>query len=386
MKIIIGIGPHVDKARGVVTGLSMMHKLTLDILGSSGFRVKSVNLNNRIHKSGSDIAKPSIYNFINYALIFTEIIWKMIIYRKAIIYINPAPTRFGLKRDSLVVKLAILFGHKIVFHQFGALFERFYNDQTEKGRKVIESTYNKVDTLIIEGAFAKTHYWFIKDQQKIYVLNNGLPESNNLSVISPKEYKPGTPFYMFFMNNMIESKGYIDVLKAVDILVNSRHLDVFCTFAGKYMSVPDDKHFKSVDDAKYWFSSYVSEHNLTERVTYLKSVFGKEKADVFLQSHVFLLPSYYIFEGQPTAIIEALAYGCVPIVTNYRLIPEMVNSENGIFVKPESPEEIADVVEWLYNNPSEYSKLSKGALVRFNKDFTREQYAKKVNNIIESLL
>lgn len=385
MKTIIGIGPRVDKMNGYVTGLSMMFELTMSVFQEGGYSIKYINLNNRFKSKSSDIAKPSFGNFASYALIFLEIIWTLLIYRNCIVYINPAPTRFGFKRDALVVKLAKLFGHKIVFHQFGALFESFYNSLSIDGRKSVENIYNKVDALIVEGEFAKSHYSFISTQEKIHVVNNGLPESDNVNVDKPKTFNEGETFNLFFMNNMIESKGYVDVLKALNILVNEMNLNVKCTFAGRFLSLPDDNYFKSVEEAKNWFDSFIKDNKLSDRVEYRISVFGKEKAEIFMKSHVFLLPSYYVFEGQPTAILEALAYGCVPIVTKYRLIPEMVNDADGIFVSPKSPREIALAIQHLYVNHDVFKTLSKGAIDRFNKDFTREKYANKVIKNISKL-
>ena len=385
MKTIIGIGPRVDKTSGGVTGLSMMFELTMTVFKEDGYSLTYVNLNNRFCKSNSNIAKPSITNFINYSIIYMELILKLIIFPYAIVYINPAPTKFGLKRDSLVVMLAKIFGHKVIFHQFGALFENFYKELSVREEKTVNHIYNKVDVLIVEGSYAKEQYSFINNQDKIHVVNNGLPEKDCVKVVKPKSFNQLESFNMFFMNNMIESKGYIDVLKAVDILVNQMGLNVTCTFAGRFLSVPDDKHFKSTLDARQWLDSFIKEHSLSERVIYRNSVFGADKSELFLKSHVFLLPSYYVFEGQPTAILEALAYGCVPIVTNYRLIPEMVNENNGLFVSSESPTEIAEAIKKLYTNSDYYTMLSQGAIERFNKDFTREQYANRIKNITNKI-
>ena len=104
---------------------------------------------------------------------------------------------------------------------------------------------------------------------------------------------------------------------------------------------------------KKWFQKYVEDKSLKDRVSYKECVFDEAKAHEFSKAHVFLLPSYYIFEGQPTAILEALSYGCVPIVTHYRLIPDMVDETCGAFVSKKSPEEIADVIEnFIKNNLS----------------------------------
>ena len=385
MKTIIGIGSHVDEARGYVTGLAMMHEMTLAILEDSGYKIEKVSLNSKFRDIGTVIAKASLKRHIDYLCIFLRFFFKLAMNRKAIVYTNPSMTKAGLKRDTYVVNLTIFFGHKIVFQQFGAMFDSFYKSLSEKEKDLLVKTYNKVDVIIVEGKYAKDQYKFIKDQSKIHVVNNGLPESGNVIVKTPKAYHKGDVFELFFMNNMIESKGYIDVLKAVNILVNERNLKIRCTFAGKFMSLPDDIYFKSTTEAQVWFTDYVRSNNLSECVSYHNGIFGQEKSSIFLRSNAFLLPSYYIFEGQPTAILEALSYGCVPVVTKYRLIPEMVTEKCGVFVDARSPESIADAIEKLYNDNSYYIKLSEGALLRFNKYFTREQYRKKIISVLHEL-
>lgn len=385
MKTIIGVGETVNRNRGKVTGLAMMHELTLSVAKDFNYRVKSISLDSRILKSDTRIASPGFARFIDYLLIFVEVFWNMLVYRKAIVYVNPATTVFGLKRDYILTKMAKVFGHSVLFQQFGAMFTSFYNSLSASNQKKLEYTYNAVDKIIVEGEFAKSQYPFIRDQNKVVVVNNGLPELEQYFRKKEKQYHKGDSFRLFFMNNMIESKGYVDVLKAIDVLVNQRKYDIVCCFAGRFLKVPDDQYFSNTNEAQAWFEEFIEKHNLGDRVEYLSSVFGKEKAKIFSQSHVFLLPSYYIYEGQPTAILEAMSYGCVPIVTNYRLIPDMVDESCGIFVFPKSPKSIADAIETLINNPTYYNKLSTRSINKFNEKFTREKYSERMQMIFASL-
>lgn len=55
------------------------------------------------------------------------------------------------------------------------------------------------------------------------------------------------------------------------------------------------------------------------------------KLDLFVESHVFVLPTYYLFEGQPIGIIEAYAAGCVVVTTRHSNICDIFSgSINGI--------------------------------------------------------
>lgn len=378
------LGFNVDKKKRYVTGLAMMHDLFISILRDNGYFVKSISLNSKFEGDNA-IGNPGISRYFEYFSIIFSVIMSFSRHRHVVFYFNPSTNKAGFFRDVLLVTLAKLFRHKVLMQQFGALFESFRDSLNWLERKMLNWAYNKADVIIVEGEYAKDQYSFIHTPQKIKVVQNGLPEKKKDVVKTSKVFLPNETFKLFFMNNMIESKGYIDVLKAVEILVNERHKDVICTFAGKFMTLHDDEYFKSKREAKEWFEKYIIANGLQNRVFYHEGVFDEKKAMLFNESHVFLLPSYYVFEGQPTAILEALSYGCVPIVTRYRLIPDMVDENCGLFVEKKSPKAIADSIESLLNNPGHYQDLSRNGYNRFNERFTQEAYAQKIINIVNSL-
>ena len=385
MKRFVCLGPHVDKEKGIVTGLAMMHDLFISIVKEHGLEVKAISLNGESKSANTKIAAPGMRRYLD----FVPILWKLFCAfaakRNGVFYFNPSTAKTGFYRDVLVIRMAKLFGYKVLMQQFGALFESFKNSLSDRDQKMLVQNYNKADMIIVEGEHARNQYPFIKDQKRIKVIKNGLPELNKNISKSPKTYNPEQPFNMFFMNNMIESKGYVDVLKAVDVLVNVKKRNVTCTFAGRFMELQGDEYFKSAEEAQRWFDTFVEQHNLKGRVLYYNSVFDKHKEEQFRKAHVFLLPSYYLYEGQPTAVLEALSYGCVPVVTKYRLIPDMVNEESGVFVNAKSPENIVDAIEHLMDAPDKYDEMSRKGYERFNAEFTQEAYAERILDAIKTL-
>ncbi len=59
-----------------------------------------------------------------------------------------------------------------------------------------------------------------------------------------------------------------------------------------------------------------------------------------------------------------MSSGLVPITTNVACIPEFVDQSCGIVVPAEDYIAMADAIEGLYFNPSEFTKLSKAASLR----------------------
>lgn len=105
-----------------------------------------------------------------------------------------------------------------------------------------------------------------------------------------------------------------------------------------------------------------------------------------MKANVFLLPSYFKYEGQPVSVLEALAYGAVPIVTNYRLIPEMVSEDCGMFVEKMSPQQIAASVKFLMENEEIYHMKSSNAIEKYAKYFTLESYCNNIEEIIKTFM
>ena len=385
MKTFVCLGFNVDKERGYVTGLAMMHDLFVNIVREHGYNVISISLNSRTDHSNGRVGEAGFRRYFEYVTIIWEVMKAFITNKNVSFYFNPSTAKVGFYRDVLLVALAKLFGHKVLMQQFGNHFESFKNSLGRFGQRMLVETYNRVDLLIVEGEHAKKQYSFIKNPEKIKVIPNGLPELNKGIVKSPKHYKEGERFNLFFMNNMIVSKGYVDVLLAVDTLINELHRNVTCVFAGKFMLLKDDNTFKTAEDAKIWFDTFVEKKHLNDRVMYLPSVFDEKKVEEFRKAHVFMLPSYYEFEGQPTAILEALSYGCVPVVTPFSLIPDMVDDSCGRFVEARTPTSIVNAIVNLMDNSSVYQLLSKNAYDRFNKDFTQEAYAQRILSVVETI-
>ncbi|WP_100641228.1 glycosyltransferase family 4 protein [Marinobacter salexigens] len=90
-------------------------------------------------------------------------------------------------------------------------------------------------------------------------------------------------------------------------------------------------------------------------------------------SHVFVLPSKGR-EGLPRAVIEAMAYGVAPVVTNVGGMPELVeDGVSGLVVPPEDPESLAAAIARLINDPGLAQKLGASARARIASDFHTSQ-------------
>ena len=353
MKKILCIGTCCDVKRNRYTGQSVMFDGVVKYLKENDIKVTVEDISPKISKNGV------LLRSLDYSIILIEILWRLFTNKYDLCYITSSQSKKGFLRDNAMISMCRWFKVPVITHQYGANYHQLLDALGERGTEKLKKMLHYVSTIIVEGDYMKEQFSFLPDyRSKVNVIPNGLPIEGSHAQI-PKTYDGTRPFVMFYLSNLIWSKGYFDVLQAVDLLVNRDHMDVKCVFAGKFMASHDDERprIANKDD----FDNFVDIHSLTERIEYFPGLYGDEKDKYFYESNVFLLLSYYINEGQPVSIIEAMAYGCVPIVTEYRHIPMMINSYNGCFVKPKNAEDIAKNVKYLMEHPEERERLGKAA-------------------------
>jgi glycosyltransferase involved in cell wall biosynthesis len=102
-------------------------------------------------------------------------------------------------------------------------------------------------------------------------------------------------------------------------------------------------------------------------------------------SNVFVLPSTER-EGLPRAVIEAMAYGVPPIVTNVGGMPELVEKGvSGLVVPPKDAAALGAAIERLYRNPELIKQFGQAAQARIENHFHTSQTVRETSELYCSL-
>lgn len=382
---IVAIGPLINTKTSYVGGQFMMFELFIDALHKNHIPVNTIDIGGVFFKKIP--RKPERLSFLrvlDYLVIISKAFLTFLANPKQYLYLTTAQSKMGFLRDFILVKIASVFKYRIVCHQFGANYKNFFDQQSHRIQLMIKNTFAKAEIIIVEGEYVKNQFSFLHDyKKKVISIPNGIPERNLQINGKEKSYNNELPFQLIYLSNMIVSKGYLDVLKAVKILICEYKLNVECIFAGPFLNAADDINTKTVENLKKDFFGYIEDNQLKSYIKYFPSLFGNDKAEAFKNANVFLLPSYYVNEGQPVSILEAIAYGSVPIVTNYRLISLMVNENSGYFVPPKCPKKIAETICFLMKNPEAYSKSSAASIALYQDQFTADKYTNKLLKLFE---
>ena len=87
----------------------------------------------------------------------------------------------------------------------------------------------------------------------------------------------------------------------------------------------------------------VKKNGLEKFITLLGWVNERDKINILKKTNIFILPSWN--EGLPNSMIEAMSSGLACIVSNVGAISNYItNEENGLLIKPKSPDELASSI------------------------------------------
>ena len=309
-----------------------------------------------------------------------------LLFGRKILYLSATQNWAGFLRDAVFILLASLGRQRIVIHLQGGNYDGFYGSLMPIQKYAVRSVLNQVDSILILGNSLDGMFDFHPpSKKKTHVVFNGLPYGMEETPREPKplpadgECRPR----LLYLSNLIVSKGYLQVLEALDILVHDRGIDLECHFCGSFVLASDICPYATPEEAESDFLDRIEKSGLSQRAFWHGPVEGNEKLRFLQDSHFFLLPTRYIYEAQPVSIIEALAFGLVVITTHHRTIPEMVKGEGVAEVVPfDNPMEIAKVVESHIRNPGKFLKMSQASMTRYQNTFTREQHLERLISLI----
>ncbi len=277
---------------------------------------------------------------------------------------------------SLLLIVAKIFGSKTIMHVHGAKFDLFYNNSNHLKKGLIKYLLNCADTVIVLSSSWESFFRKIVDENKIFVLPNGVHyskyESYNKNTEIEKYHHDNTN--ILFLGNLVERKGIYDVLKSINS-ITKKNKQVHFTFAGS------EEVKGQIDE----FRETCKDLGLEDYVTVKPNISDEEKYELFAVSDIFLLPSYA--EGLPIAMLEAMASGLPVISSHVGGIPEVIDDgENGYLITPGDHLELANRIIKLIENPNLRMMMSKCNKQKIKDRYDWKNVANQISNQYFKLL
>lgn len=121
------------------------------------------------------------------------------------------------------------------------------------------------------------------------------------------------------------------------------------------------------------------------RVNFLGAVHPKEVHRMLVRQDVLIMPSR--FEGFGLTLTEAMAVGCIPVVSRIRGVTDMIVDDglNGFLFSIGNAQEAARLISGVAANPGAARLLSSAARHKAENDFTIDAMAQRYFNVIRQL-
>lgn len=209
-------------------------------------------------------------------------------------------------------------------------------------------------------------------RDRLFLIENGINTNRFNSDASGKDFRSlffATPgFVIGTVGRLTSEKGHAYMLKAAKRVLNE-HKDCF------FMIVGDGALKKNLEDE-------TAALGIADR-----TVFTGRRSDIpemLSVMDIFVLPS--LTEGQPMALLEAMAAGKAIVATSVGDVPRILkNGEIGCIVAPENPDELADgILMYIKDRPKALKNAGQARAEAFKK-YSSARMAKQYLQVYESL-
>lgn len=289
------------------------------------------------------------------------------------IYISISESKLGNIKDLMMYCILYKKLNRTIIHMLGGSGMNIILNKNSILSRINKFFFKRMMGVIVEGSRGVDIFSKHIDQSKIHIVTNFVDEYLQTDVAELNfKLSRFKKLNIVYLSNMIVEKGYLDLLECYRSLSIDLRDKVNLTFVGGF---PDEK-------ARFVFLQYIDPY---PNVNYLGSfIDGGDKKKLYLDSHIFCLPTYYPYEGQPISILEAYATGCVVLTTKHGGIGDVfVDGYNGFYVQPQCPKSIVSRIEEFFLKPETVEKISLNNIQTASLMYREDVYRKKIQSIFK---
>jgi glycosyltransferase involved in cell wall biosynthesis len=267
----------------------------------------------------------------------------------AAIYFTPCQGGAGVLRDLAIARVARSFGARLVAHVHGCAWLAIWGRGGWQAQ-VMEAALRACDRTICLGPTfaAKLHS---ATGVGCVGINNGVVPSRR----DPGEVRapvPGGRIELLFLSNLYRAKGLWIAAEAARLL--ARRVDVRLRCAGTWL----------FDHERAAFLAEFADELAAGTIELVGFADEAAKARLFASSQFFVLPIPGDVEGQPLALLEAMAHGVVPITTTAGGMIDILPDGGAGLASFEhvDPERVAHTITVLSRDPDAYVRAARNVL------------------------
>jgi glycosyltransferase involved in cell wall biosynthesis len=186
-----------------------------------------------------------------------------------------------------------------------------------------------------------------------------------------RSYNSDKPLKLVYVGRLLRAKGLFEAIEAMAELKRAGR-EFTLSIAGEGPALRE-------------LMAATEKAGLNGCVQFLGGVYAAEKQRLWLDSDLFVFPSYT--EGLPYSLLEAMAAGCVPVTTPIAAIPDVMrNGEHGLFVPVKDASALALAVAALDDDRESLIRMAKAARRRVLERYTVARLADDFHKLYDGCL
>lgn len=350
-----------------VTGATLMNKRVYDSeMLRDNFNIRSILIS--YMSDLNEMGKWKINKVIKFINILIKLFNELILFKPQFVYFQISPHRIAFYRDLIYLTIIKIFNVKIVYHLRGKGIKEHVKIKWK--RKIYTYAFKRSDIICVSHLLT----YDIEDifKGKIYIVNNGIPDIEKKYLTKSKISQSDT-VKILFLSNLIKSKGILNFLESLKLLSEKGY-----QFSANIIGAEADLCSNDLQ-------SIIINNNLTNKVIYLGSEYGKGKYEILAKSDVLVFPTKNDIWGN--VILEAMQFSIPVIATVEGAIPEIIDDRvTGFLVDKDSPDQIADKLEILIKNPKLRELMGKAGRKKYEKKYTFQKFEENMMNVFKDVL
>jgi glycosyltransferase involved in cell wall biosynthesis len=273
-------------------------------------------------------------------------------------------------RCALLSRLVDRRSTKIVFHIHASEMRLFFDAALPPLKQLVRTTLSRADAVVVLGESWKRYLADVVGvpETLITVVYNGVPGGRAIETVAPDA--PHHQPMILFLGRLGERKGVPTLLAAL---------------AHPRMKSATWRAVLAGDGDVQETRAEVKRLGLDDRIDVPGWCSREATFDLLSSADILCLPSRD--EGQPMAILEAMAHGLAIVATPVGAIPETIDSErSGLLVPVNNAEALAVALERCVTSPDLRQTLGAAAQTDFQRKFSIEAFGSKIDAVYRRLL
>jgi glycosyltransferase involved in cell wall biosynthesis len=253
-----------------------------------------------------------------------------------------------------------------VMHMHGSDFQRYHDDSRRPVRAAISATLSRAAVVIALGEVWAGRLRVIAPSARVAVVPNAVRSAR--TVAQPRR---GEPVEVVFLGRIGDRKGAFRLLEAWALLTAGGDVGSAATLT---LAGDGDTALARLRVRELGVEDSVVVHEwLPEHVV----------GELLNRSHVLVLPSRN--EGQPMAVLEAMARGMCVVSSGAGGLSEMVGGGCGLIVPPDDVDAIAAALRQAIDDPDLRRRLGSAARTRCAETFDVDAVARRIDELYRTI-